>query len=79
MPPPSRRPPDADEKRLRAEITSLRINSAWAKARRRERLRWFLTLAAVAAAAVWVPWSNLKARALEALHVELRDVDAGTP
>lgn len=76
----SRRPPtDSDEKRLRAEILSRRNNSEWAKARRRERLRWLITLAVIAGAVAWVPWNQLKDRVLETLNVEITDVDAGTP
>lgn len=76
----SRRPPtDADEKRLRASLLSMEQNSEWGRFRRRERLRWIVTLAVVGLLVWKVPWTQWTERVLEALHVEVTSVDAGSP
>ena len=57
----------------------MRNNSEWAKARRRDRIRFLLFAAAVGAAVVYVPWKDLTDSALQAIHMEIVTPDAGTP
>lgn len=77
---PGKHPPtDADEKRLRAELTSLRLNSEWARVRRRDRIRWLVAVAVVGLAAWKVPWRQLTAEVLERLDVQVSAVDGGSP
>jgi hypothetical protein len=76
----SRRPPnDEDERRLRASLVSMKQNSEWGRFRRRERIRWILTLAVVGLLVWKVPWAQWTDRVLEAFHVEVTSVDAGAP
>lgn len=77
MPRP-RHDPEADEKRLHADLVSMRQNSEWAKARRRDRLRLLVAIVIVAAAIRFVPWRALEARVLTSMNVEIREPDAGT-